>query len=133
MSTQSEALEAQVKEILDSNLGVFLGGIEGKDDAVRDIMGILEEHLTVAQCTLRSSNEVTVARDHYDALIRDHQKLTALSAAQCAPQPSGEQEIDPFLEKLLAKWEAHSVVVFGTSKTTEVIAAAIRASLRKDG
>jgi hypothetical protein len=55
--------------------------------------------------------------------------VSLISAAQCAPQPSGEREIDPFLEKLLAKWEAHSVMVFGTSKTTDVIAAAIRAAI----
>lgn len=39
--TEADIVEQQIKDILDSNLGVFLDGIEGKDDAVSDIMEIV--------------------------------------------------------------------------------------------
>jgi hypothetical protein len=112
MSTQPEllALEAQVKEILNSNLGVFLGGIEGKDDAVRDIMGVLEERCAPAQCTRApvayASEEqlVEIVADPDDGSgvyipLRKtpaglfQTPLYAHPAAQCAPQPSGEWTI----------------------------------------
>lgn len=101
MSAQTELL-AEVKK-----LPRRIEPISGQNFSyvkLDDVLAVLEQSLTVAQCTLDPlSRAAAIARElrrfhgnacHPDAMDSEinetMQRIAALSAAQCAPQPSGD-------------------------------------------